>query len=93
MEEIVIELADRAGTLPGIRQATSAGAEWEILRRINGLEPMKKYTAEELVDIRLKNFTGDPTKGLDYFKENGDILHPETAHDAMLRICHFCGEG
>jgi anaerobic selenocysteine-containing dehydrogenase len=71
MEEIVIELADRAGTLPVFNAVFGA---LNGFAPDKGLEPMKKYTAEELVDIRLKNFTGDPTKGLDYFKEKGFFI-------------------
>ena len=71
-EEIVAELAERVGVLPVFNGMYSAmyGFPPE-----NSLEPMKKYTAEELTDIRLKNFTGDPDKGLNYFKENGFVIH------------------
>jgi anaerobic selenocysteine-containing dehydrogenase len=70
-DDIILELADRLGLTPKLN------AIYNSFYRLSGefsLDPGKKYTYQEMLEIRLKGFSGDASKGVEYFREHGFLM-------------------
>jgi len=75
---ILIELADRAGFLEEFNRTLGAMLSGRTRPKI---EPKRKYTHEELSDLWLKAISGDETKGLDWFKEHGQLTYKRNVRE------------
>ena len=72
MEDILVELADRLGMIPVLNGVYGGMVG---LPPEKALDPTRKYSYAEMIDVYLQSFTGDDEKGLDYFREHGFYVH------------------
>jgi anaerobic selenocysteine-containing dehydrogenase len=86
-DDVVIGLTDRLG-LTAKRNMIYNG--FYALPKECSLAPDKTYTYPEMIDIRLKGFTGG--KGIDYFRENGFFIKNKPLREAY-EYSLFNGKG
>jgi len=72
-DDVVIELADRLGLTPKLN--TIYNGFYKLSGEFS-LNPGKKYTYPEMLEIRLKGFSGSASKGVEYFREHGFLVKP-----------------
>lgn len=78
--EFLLELADRLGLTPYWNGILSF---FYALSPEYALDPMKKYTWEEIVDRVYKNVFGEE-KGMEWFKEHGVLTWPKRLEEVYL---------
>ncbi len=76
--DLLIELADRVGFLEEFNLMT---ASMLLGRTRPKIERKRKYTYEEICDLWLKAVSGDETKGLDWFKEHGQLTYKRNVRE------------
>ncbi len=82
--DIFIELASRAGFLKDFNSLLNIN--WN-LKGPYALDPLKKYSLEELSDRRARNMFGEE-KGLDWFKKHGVLKQEKNLKQAYHRVFH-----
>ncbi|HJN87104.1 MAG: molybdopterin-dependent oxidoreductase [Dehalococcoidia bacterium] len=76
--DVLAELAERAGFLEDYNFMLMAALS---SRTPTKLEPLRKYSLEELSDIWLKALSGDENKGLPWFQENAMLTTKRTVRE------------
>ncbi len=79
--QVLLELAERLGMLSAVYSAMNTIYGFQEPYTLN---PAKKYTWEEIVDLRLKGNFGSE-HGLDWFKKNGLIHWPKKPEEVYWR--------
>lgn len=70
-DDVIVELAHRLGYGPKLN------AIYNGFYKLEGefsLNPGKKYTYPEMLEIRLKGYSGSASKGVEYFREHGFLM-------------------
>jgi anaerobic selenocysteine-containing dehydrogenase len=80
-QDVLIELADKAGFLPDMTAAFNAALDLGAPHR---LDVSRRYSYEEICDTELKHNFG-PERGYDWFKKNGVISWPKKPQEVYWR--------